>query len=283
MTACPDPKLLAKWKEEQREISSEVVVLPDPDESSSDSPFSTVSGLSDYRCLGKVGHKDSLYGGLDVSFPNEGEDDMPSVAVYVVLRGDEVVYQDSLSFKLTLPYVSSYLAFREIEPYVNLVNKQTTIRPDITPAVILVDGNGLLHVRRAGIACFVGVKTGIPTIGVGKNFYHHDGLTKGIVRAKLKRRVEQLGKALAAQDENPFFVVDKGCIDPTECVHTPPPADLVGAPLCPLAVKLRGNSGEIWGAALVGHGACHTKSKANQRLGTKKSDIYFDRAQYMLA
>eukprot|EP00816_Leptocylindrus_hargravesii_P006003 CAMPEP_0196814054 /NCGR_PEP_ID=MMETSP1362-20130617/41042_1 /TAXON_ID=163516 /ORGANISM="Leptocylindrus danicus, Strain CCMP1856" /LENGTH=246 /DNA_ID=CAMNT_0042190557 /DNA_START=279 /DNA_END=1016 /DNA_ORIENTATION=- len=246
MTACPDPKLLAKWNGEQHVISSKVVVLPDPNESSSLSPFSSVSGLSDYRCLGKAGHKDALYGGLDVSFPNEEEDDMPSVAVYVVLRGDKIVYQDSLSFQLTLPYVSSYLAFREIEPYVNLVSKQTTIRPDITPAVILVDGNGLLHVRRAGIACFVGVKTGIPTIGVGKNFYHLDGLTKDIVRAKLKRRVEKLGKELAAQDENRIFLfVDKECIDPTECVDSPP-VDLVVAPICPLAVKLRGNSGEIW-------------------------------------
>lgn len=122
MASSLDPNLLAKWSDEQRQISSEVVVLSDPDDEddSSSSSLPPVSRLSDYRYLRKAGHQQRLYGGLDVSFPKEGEgDDMPTVAVYVVLRGDEVVYQDHLHFHLTVPYVSSYLAFREIEPYVS--------------------------------------------------------------------------------------------------------------------------------------------------------------------
>ena len=41
--------------------------------------------------------------------------------------------------------------------------------PDVTPSAILVDGNGVFHPRHAGLACFVGVHNGIPTIGIGKS------------------------------------------------------------------------------------------------------------------
>lgn len=159
----------------------------------------------------------------------------------------------------------------------NLICKQTKTHPDVTPAVILVDGNGLLHIRRAGIACFVGVKTGIPTIGVAKNFYHLDGLTRDIIRTKLKHRVKKFMEQLAAdEDENPYFLfVDKECINPLEkSIDTVDPAVEVGAPVSPLAVKLRGESGEIWGAALVGHGGCKGNKSGFQHLLGTKNPIY---------
>ena len=48
-----------------------------------------------------------------------------------------------------------------------LIEKQVKEKPQFTPRAILVDGNGIFHPRKAGIACFVGVRTGIPTIGIG--------------------------------------------------------------------------------------------------------------------
>ena len=35
----------------------------------------------------------------------------------------------------------------------------------------MVDGNGLLHPRECGIACHIGVVTGLPTLGVAKNLH----------------------------------------------------------------------------------------------------------------
>lgn len=53
---------------------------------------------------------------------------------------------------------------------------------DLEPDVTFVDGNGRLHPRGAGLACHLGVVTGLRTVGLGKTFLHVDGLTKAGVR-----------------------------------------------------------------------------------------------------
>jgi len=62
--------------------------------------------------------------------------------------------------------------------------------PHLTPSCILVDGNGILHPRRAGLACFVGVRTGIPTIGVGKTLFHEGELTRDSVLKGLDEAIQ---------------------------------------------------------------------------------------------
>ena len=95
--------------------------------------------------------------------------------------------------ELTAPYVPGYLAFREAEPLVQLINSQRENKPELTPQVreinlnlnlvffylatliskkvILVDGNGVLHPSRFGLACHIGVMADIPTVGVAKNLF----------------------------------------------------------------------------------------------------------------
>jgi len=114
------------------------------------------------------------FGGVDVGWPNPPNNtkDPVAVAVYVVIdaRTMEVVYRDHdwIPMSDLPPYISTFLAFREIDPLEKLVRKQLVEKPEITPAAILVDGNGIFHPRHSGIACFLGVRTGIPTIGIGK-------------------------------------------------------------------------------------------------------------------
>ena len=54
---------------------------------------------------------------------------------------------------------------------VELIKKQMENHPELTPDYLMVDGNGILHKRKFGLACHVGILTNLPTVGVSKNFY----------------------------------------------------------------------------------------------------------------
>ncbi|KAK4530077.1 hypothetical protein CCYA_CCYA03G0934 [Cyanidiococcus yangmingshanensis] len=64
------------------------------------------------------------------------------------------------------PYYSSFLAYREAPLVVPLVQRH---RRDFD--VLLVDGNGILHPRRYGLASAIGVECGVRTIGVAKSYH----------------------------------------------------------------------------------------------------------------
>lgn len=61
------------------------------------------------------------------------------------------------------PYVPGFLAFREVPALVKAWN-QMLIKPD----VLVVDGHGIAHPRRMGIATHFGTLTGQPSIGCAK-------------------------------------------------------------------------------------------------------------------
>lgn len=62
------------------------------------------------------------------------------------------------------PYVPGFLMLREAPPILATLRRLKT-RYDL----LLVDGHGRLHPRRAGIACYLGVKLDKPCIGVAKS------------------------------------------------------------------------------------------------------------------
>lgn len=65
--------------------------------------------------------------------------------------------------KVTFPYIPTFLSFREGPAIVSAFRKLKN-RPDI----LMVDGAGINHPRRAGIATHVGVALDVPTIGITK-------------------------------------------------------------------------------------------------------------------
>jgi deoxyinosine 3'endonuclease (endonuclease V) len=52
----------------------------------------------------------------------------------------QIVYKQFLHTKLHLPYISGYLAFREVNPLLELLHQLKTSKPELYPQIILVDG-----------------------------------------------------------------------------------------------------------------------------------------------
>jgi deoxyribonuclease V len=112
----------------------------------------------------------------------------------------------SLTTIPAIPYVPGYLAFRET-PAILAVLDRMAERPDL----LLVDGHGLAHPRRCGIASHLGVVADMPTIGCGKSLLC--GHVEGVLgpdpgdTAPLVDRGEQVGVALRTRARaKPIYV-----------------------------------------------------------------------------
>jgi deoxyribonuclease V len=66
-----------------------------------------------------------------------------------------------------IPYVPQFFCFRE-GPVLLEMLKAAKKRLSLQPKLIIVDGHGIAHPRRFGVACWIGVNTGIPSIGCAK-------------------------------------------------------------------------------------------------------------------
>ncbi|EPS65050.1 hypothetical protein M569_09729, partial [Genlisea aurea] len=124
--------------------------------------------------------------GVDLSFSKN--DPSIACATLVVLDSStfEVVHEDSAIVELRVPYVSGFLAFREAPVILELLQKMKNNGSTSYPQVLMVDGNGILHPKGFGLACHVGVLADLPTIGIGKNLHHVDGLTQSRVNKQLR-------------------------------------------------------------------------------------------------
>ncbi|KAM4843810.1 endonuclease V [Thomomys bottae] len=171
----PPEETLSLWKREQAWLKTQVVDW-DTEPWQQDPSFSGLQRV----------------GGVDVSFVKG--DSAQACATLVVLSYPEleVIHEESRMVSLTTPYISGFLAFREVSFLVDLVQRLRETEPGRMPQVLLVDGNGVLHHRGFGVACHLGVLTGLPCVGVAKKLLQVDGLENNAVH---KEKIQTLRAA----------------------------------------------------------------------------------------
>lgn len=141
--------------------------------------------------------------GVDVAFPNGGRTTRAAAVLMsfpdLVLIDEAVVEQATV-----LPYIPGLLSFRELPAILAALARLPG------PDLVLCDGQGLAHPRRFGVACHLGVETGLPAIGVGKSRLcgQHDepALARGASSA-LMDGAERIGTVLRTrQGVRPIYV-----------------------------------------------------------------------------
>jgi deoxyribonuclease V len=103
-----------------------------------------------------------LIAGADFGYDSEREKIAAVIVVFAVPELEVVEATWSVQ-KVHCPYIPGFLSLREGPAFFQAFQKIRN-RPDVT----LVDGNGIAHPRRMGLASYVGVLLDIPTVGCAK-------------------------------------------------------------------------------------------------------------------
>ncbi|KAF2519317.1 endonuclease V [Flavobacterium salilacus subsp. salilacus] len=163
----------------QNEMRNRIVLKSD------DTPITTIAGAD----ISHNKYSDTVYAGI------------------VVLRFPEMVVQSYslIAAETKFPYISGYLAFREV-PALLQAWEQLPQKPD----VVVLDGQGITHPRRMGIACHFGLLADCAAIGCAKNmlFGNYPELSpKKFSNSSIYINNDVVGYALRTKDTvKPVFI-----------------------------------------------------------------------------
>ena len=106
--------------------------------------------------------------GVNIGFEDSGE---TTRAAVVMLKWDpeaapnlDVVEQVVHREPTRMPYIPGLLSFREIPAALKAFEKLS-----VMPELVMVDGQGIAHPRRLGVAAHLGLWLDLPTIGIAKS------------------------------------------------------------------------------------------------------------------
>jgi len=143
-----------------------------------------------------------------------------ATAAMVVLEypGFAVVEVKVFHGRLDFPYIPGLLSFRE-SPLILAACEELTITPDL----LLVDGQGIAHPRRFGLACHLGLLLDTPTIGCAKSRlcgrHEASGVEPGSY-AELVDGDETIGVALRTKlGTNPLYISVGHKVDLQAAIH----------------------------------------------------------------
>ncbi len=104
-----------------------------------------------------------IVAGLDCAFSKDGRKIL-AVAVVIKLSTFGIIETKSAVRKVAFPYIPGLLSFREAPVCIDSVNKLTT-----EPDLFIIDGQGIAHPRRLGLAAHLGLFFDKPTVGCAKS------------------------------------------------------------------------------------------------------------------
>lgn len=142
--------------------------------------------------------------GVDVGY--DLQRDLTKAVVTALSWPDLELQTSVIAYEKTdFPYISGLLAFREVPAILKALSCLS-----YPPDLLMVDGQGISHPRRMGIAAHLGVVTNLPAIGVAKSrlIGKHDSLeAKKMAQTPLMDKGERIGTVLYSKDKcNPLFI-----------------------------------------------------------------------------
>jgi deoxyribonuclease V len=161
--------------------------------------------------IAPLGREIKTIAGADISF-NKFEPTVYAGIVVLSYPELEVVEESGVVSETRFPYVPGLLSFRET-PSVLEAWSQLKTEPD----ALMLDGQGLAHPRRIGIACHVGLLIERPTLGCAKSVlvgrFEEPPVDRG-AWSELIDRGEVVGAALRTKrNVQPIFVSPGHLID----------------------------------------------------------------------
>ena len=142
--------------------------------------------------------------GSDISF-NKYSDIVYAGIVLFSYPDLKIIGQSTAISKTTFPYISGLLAFREVPALLEAWNKLET-KPDL----LVLDGQGIAHERRTGIATHFGLITDVPTIGSAKSRLagkYEEPANEIFAQSPMYDKGELIGTALRSKKNcNPIYI-----------------------------------------------------------------------------
>lgn len=145
-----------------------------------------------------------IIGGADISF-NKHEETVYAGIVLLSYPDMKVIGNATAISRTSFPYISGLLAFREVPALLEAWNKL-----EIKPDLLVLDGQGIAHERRLGIATHFGLVTGTPTIGSAKSRLtgrYQEPSNEPFAQSPMYDKGELIGVALRSKRNcNPIYI-----------------------------------------------------------------------------
>lgn len=147
-----------------------------------------------------------IIGGADVGYIRDGAQSIArGVIVLVEFPSLKLIEHQIAHILSDMPYYSGLLAFREY-PVLQEAWKSLSQKPDL----LLVDGQGIAHPNRLGLASHFGLLVNVPTIGVAKNRFCGNTAELGDKQNSIQPltdKNQQIGWVLRSKKKcNPLYI-----------------------------------------------------------------------------